>query len=131
MITGFVALNLLSMLLVVCCSAELRAFLRTHAEIASIEDLAALKNLARRNMYAALAIILLGAASIGWMVPLVISKGLLGAVVALTVYFTGLYFANVAKALGKKARTLPASASIRAEYEAVSEAWVKKPLPNF
>ena len=110
---------------------RLNAFL---AQTAAISDEAALrrfKELARVQMYLALAMIVLLGAGILVGIVLVSRHGMGGFVAViltnLAVFGLGVYH----KRVEVRTRSLPAAEALAAEYQRVSETWLKKPLPDF
>ena len=111
---------------------QLRGFLDVTPSIADEECLNRFKGVVRTQMYLALWVIVwLG---LGMLVGLgvIVIHGLLGFLLVLLmngiVIAAGLFFRRTEV----RARSLPAATeALGAEYRRVSEAWVKKPLPDF
>jgi hypothetical protein len=131
MLVAFIVLGLAMVALGLWGRSEVARFLARHASIDNPEDFASFKALARRQMFGALALIVLAAAWTPLGIYLVVTK-LPGALVAFALLGVVLGFVGKnAKALEVKSRGLPSEESLRSEYLRVGEHWVKKALPDF
>jgi hypothetical protein len=131
MIEGFAILSIALLLMFGWGWFELRTFLRKHSEVATAEDLAAFKSLARFNMHLALSYLLLGSVMLIWLVQMAHIEGLKGVLLGLSFSVPSAWLGHKIKALELQSRSLPSSDTTQAEYAQVSQTWVRKLWPNF
>ena len=131
MILGYVALNLALMVVLLWGRTVLVRFLRTYNSIENESVLTEFKNVARWNMYGALAFLVCGIISLTWGIFLVNQYGLEGLAVVLALSIPSLMLSLSTKKVEVQSRSLPCQDSLKPEYERVSEVWIKKALPNF
>lgn len=110
---------------------EVSRFLRGHPEICSHESLDAFKEMARRNMYGALAYLLLGLPALILGLYLAVSQDMVGKILFLTPIGLLHVIGSRAKAREIEARTLPCVDALAAEYRKIGDAWEKKVFPDF
>ena len=127
----YVLLQLVFLAVLLVGQRGLKVFLATHAAINDPAALEAFKQLVRGQMYAALAIIVLGLVAILGSVALAFTAGLLGLVFVLVLSGVGFVLGKATKTLELRARTLPCAETFRAEYLHICETWKSKPLPRF
>ena len=129
---AFAVLYFLGMAISLWCTLEIKEFLKVTPCIDDEQSLDQFKNIARRNMYAALAIIVIYGTGAIVGVLLIFRYGLSGLIgVILTnavVFGSGMYLSR----LEKKSRSLPcATEDLAQQHQEISEKWVKKPFPDF
>lgn len=111
---------------------RLNGFLAATRSIADRGSLARFKDLARQQMYLALAIIVLMGLGIIAGIIIISRYGLRGLAVVIVANFVVLGLGLYHKKVEGKVRALPAgSEALAEEYRRVSETWVKKALPDF
>lgn len=132
MILSYIVLNLALMAVLIRARSVLVQFLKTFSSIESDLVLSDFKNVARWNMYGALAFLICGGAALIWGIFLFQWYGLLGTIIVLMLSVPSLLISLSLKKLEVQSRNLPCNDPVlKKEYEKVSEAWVKKALPNF
>ena len=132
MILSYIVLNLALIAVLIRARSVLVRFLKARTSIESDLVLSEFKNVARWNMYGALAFLICGGAALIWGILLTLSYGLLGAIIVLMLNFPTLLIGLNLKKIEVQSRNLPCNDPVlRKEYERVSEAWVKNVLPNF
>jgi hypothetical protein len=128
----FTVLYLLGIAISIWGAKDVARFLDSHREIANPEALDAFKQLARRNMYMALAV--LPVFGLGILLGIVLIyrhgvPGFVGVLAANAVLFGAGRYLNK---LEKRARSLPTTAeSLQKEYRRIGETWIRKALPDF
>jgi hypothetical protein len=110
---------------------QLKAFLAATPSIADGAGLERYKELARLQMYLALAMIVLMGVGLLAGIVVVVRHGLPGLGLVLGVNAVVLGVGLHHKKVEGRVRGLPAAEALRDEYRRVSETWVKKPLPDF
>lgn len=132
MLAIFLGASAALLALSVWAHADLRRFLSRHAAIDNSTAFEEFKALARRNMYGALAYLVLGTAGLLAGIGVVWGRGLAGLAMVIAVHVVLGLLGQANKKLETTARTLPCSHPMLAEeLRRVGETWVRKPLPNF
>ena len=110
---------------------DVSKFLTAHPRIDTTADLDAFKELARRNMYFALAqIVVLGAGILIGVIYLV-REGCTGLLVLLLANGALLAVGLRGRKLEKQVQAIPTADELAAEYKRVCHSWMKKALPDF
>lgn len=111
---------------------EVSRFLHSCTSISSTIQLSLFKDLARRNMYAALCYLIL---AIPWMaigMYLIWTLGGTGVLIVLSMSLLGYFLGRKLKKLESQARNLECfDEGLNREYQRVCESWIKKALPDF
>ena len=111
---------------------QVSKFLANHAQISNSVDLDEFKGLAKRHMYLALVLLVGLIAGLFIGVVLIWRHGLVA--LAGVLLANGVLFAmgRLGSRKEEQVRSLPAgSPELAAEYQRISESWVKKALPDF
>jgi hypothetical protein len=128
----FVASYVLTAAVSLWSLAQLKRFLAETHTIADDVSLSRFKALARLQMYLALVVIVLMIGGFVAGMAVIARHGLPGGIVVILTNVLVLGLGMYHKRFEVKTRSLPAgSDALAAEYRRVSEAWVKKPLPDF
>jgi hypothetical protein len=111
---------------------EVRAFLASNEAIRTPDELERFKELARRNMYGALAMLAVAVAWVPIIIYLLFRSGpwTEKVAVAATVALFG-WFGSRLRTLEVESRMLPVEEALKAEYASVSDVWERKPFPSF
>ena len=131
MIAGYVAFSILLLVVLLWERALVLRFLRAHDSIADAAALSEFKQVARWNMYGALAVLGAGVVQIAWCALLVFRYGGLGLIILLSSCIASLFLGLNTKKIEARARGLECIEDLKSEYSRVSEVWVKKALPDF
>ena len=114
--------------------SELKKFLKYHPSISSTMDLGNFKKMVRKQMYLALAqIVILGGMAVLSVIGILTgglsdSQFILVLLMDGIIWFTGKLF----KSLEKRGQNLKVEAlEHRAEYTSICATWVRKPFPDF
>ena len=114
--------------------SDIKKFLKYHSSISSTMDLGHFKKMVRKQMYMALAqIVILGAMAVLSVVGILIGRisntqFILVLLMDGIIWFTG----KMSKSLEKRAQNLKVEAlEHRAEYTSICATWVRKPFPDF
>ncbi|MBD3278174.1 MAG: hypothetical protein GF388_07740 [Candidatus Aegiribacteria sp.] len=114
--------------------AELKEFLKYHSSISSTMDMGHFKKMVRKQMYLALAqIVILGCMALLSIIGILTgaisdTQFLLVLLMDGIIWFAGKLF----KSLEKRAQNLKVEAlEHRAEYTSICATWVRKPFPDF
>jgi hypothetical protein len=131
----FIPLYLITLVLMVLLQSwargELKHFHRMCSAIDSPQALEAFKTLARRNMYAALAFLLMLVFALLFGALAAYRLGAIGVFGVLISAVLVLLHGRALKPLEQQARSLQSSPEFEPAYKKVSESWVKKMLPDF
>lgn len=129
---AFVLAVLVQIAAVLWGTGEARRFLRAHAHVREPQALEAFKTLARRNMLAAIGVLILGAGSLGLALLVVRDLGAVGLATVIALYAPCTLLSIRLTKLEGRTRNLPCEdPSMLAEYQRVGTSWRKKLLPDF
>jgi hypothetical protein len=128
---GFAVVYVVAAAVSLWSRAQVVGFVNDTPRIAGTSDLERFKALARMEMYLALAMIVLLVSGLVAGLFLIFRHGIAG--------FLGVLLANAVvlglgafhKGVEDRARNLPASESLEAEYRRVGRVWTGKALPDF
>jgi hypothetical protein len=111
--------------------SQIVGFLKDTPRIAGTPDLERFKELARMEMYLALAMIVLLVTGLVTGLFLVLRHGVVGLFLVLLANAVVLVLGLFHKGVEEQARNLPTTEGLDAEYRGVCYAWNKKALPDF
>jgi hypothetical protein len=111
--------------------AQVVGFVNDTLEIAGTSDLERFKALARMEMYLALVMIVLLLSGLATGILLIFRHGLLGLLGVVLANAVVLGLGALHKGVEDRARKLPATDGLEAEYRRVGQIWTRKALPDF
>jgi hypothetical protein len=127
----FAALYVVAAAVSLWSRAQVAGFVEETPAIRGTSDLERFKELARLEMYLALAMIVLLVTGLVAGLFLIFRHGLLGLLATLLANAVVLGLGMFHKGVEEKARSLPTAEGLETEYERVCHTWNKKPLPDF
>jgi sulfite exporter TauE/SafE len=132
MAVAFVVLAVVLAGLMLWSRSDMSAFLARHSTLSNRHALEDFKQVVRRNMYGALAYMVLGGIGLLLGIALTVTQGLSGLALVLGVNVPLLLLGLANKQLETRARQLPCTSSeLVRQVEQVGHTWVHKALPDF
>jgi hypothetical protein len=132
LIYAFVLLNVGVVVFSLWATRDLQEFLNRNPRISGDQSLEEYRQIARKNMYAALAAIVVLLAALALSLTIILRFGLTGLAISLTGNVLIFVLSAFVKKYEKRAKTLPADTEeLAAQYGQITKAWEKRLLPNF
>ncbi len=128
---GFGAVYVIAAAVSLWSRAQITGFLEATPTIGSSTDLERFKELARLEMYLALAMIVLLVTGLVTGLVLILRHGVAGLFLVLLANAVVLGLGLFHKGVEEKARHLRTAEGLEPEYRRVCHTWNKKPLPDF